>query len=299
MPAGVIGALAAVGAGYLLYRTEMAPLATTVLRFDDTTISMRYLLARTAAAGHAPLQMLQQISFEQLIVHTAPYPPYAIRVTEHEVNAFMRWASGGADALSEGEFKEWYRQQVNESRLPEAELRELVQIRLLHDGLAAHLRARVPTVAEQVHLYRVVTGTREEAEAAQRRFRAGTSFEKAGSKLGWFPREALSDALARVVFDLLPIRTPSDPIELRDGRFSILMVTERSPARQVEQPVLAALRESALQRWVDQEMGKHVVTFHGLRGQWDSETNAWAMKRLARRRLAAGGRLWSPLDVPQ
>ena len=297
LPAGVIAALAAAAAGYLLYRTQVAPFATTVLRFDGTSISMRYLLARTASsAGHTPLHVLQQISFEQLLAHTAPYPPYGITIADGEVNAFLRRAAGGTGTLSDAEFDEWYRQQVNESRMSAGEFRDLVRIRLLRDGMVAHLRSRVPTVAEQILLYRVVTDTGEEAEAVRRRLLAGARPQASEADVGWYPRPALGETLAEIVFDRLQTGIPSDPIRLRDGRFAVLLVAERSPARPVDEPVLAALRESAMQRWVEREIGNHSVSFHGLRGDWDSETNAWAMEQLARMRRTAGGAAWSPFD---
>ena len=297
VPAGVVAALTAAATGYLLYRTQVAPFVTTVLRFDGTSISMRYLLARTASSGgQAPLQMLQQISFEQLIAHTAPYPPYGIRVSDGDVDAFLRRAAGGAGMLSDGEFDEWYRQQVNESRLSAGELRDLVRIRFLRDGMVAHLRARVPTVADQVLLYRVVTDTGDEAQAVRRRLLAGARPQGSEADVGWYPRLALGETLAEIVFDRLQTGVPSDPIRLRDGRFAVLLVAERAPARAVDGPILAALRESAMQRWVEREIGNHSVSFHGLRGDWDSETNAWAMKQLVRMRRTAGGAAWSPFD---
>ena len=62
---------------------------------------------------------------EEIIKQTVTKPPYSISVTERDIDHFARdIAQGKNKTITEDEFREWYRQQLNESSLSEAEFRD-------------------------------------------------------------------------------------------------------------------------------------------------------------------------------
>ena len=142
----IIGAIA----GFAIYQDRVAPFRTTVLEVDGSSITMRYFLKRVLSSGREPMAMLQTLTNEEIIKKAAPKPPYNINIGEEDIEQFLKGiARGESDTIAEKEFKEWYRQRLNESRLSEPEFSDLMRTNLLTRRLHGYLAERVPTVAEQ------------------------------------------------------------------------------------------------------------------------------------------------------
>ncbi len=281
--------------GVAIYQDRVAPFHTPVLVVDGRSITMRYLLKRVCLSGREPLSMFQTLASEEIIKQVAPKPPYSIQISEKDVDDWlMQMARGESEGISGSEFKEWYRQRLNESQLTDLEFRDLARTNLLTRRLEEYLAQRVPTVAEQVHLHAIPFNSPDDARRAKERLDAGADFgtlarelssdeelKKSGGDLGWFPRGALDPALAQAAFGELQIGKASDPIYLDGNSFAIVMVSERAAARAIEESALQWLKALVLEEWLDRELPSHKVELRGFRkDSYDSETDAWVRWQL-------------------
>ncbi len=290
--AAVLLVVAAV-AGFAIYRDHIAPFRTTVLIVGDASIDMGYFLKRAAVSDEKPLALLQRLSFEEIIRQAAPNLPYNIKVSDSDVAQALRtMARGNGDSISEYEFGEWYRQQLNDSQLSDAEYQELVRTRLLSAGLTQYLAERISTVAEHVRLHVIVRPTVEDALAVRNRLDAGEDLGQLArelnqdprlrgkeGELGWYTREALAPDLAKVAFEDLQVGEASNPLQVGDGNFGIFVVTEKA-AREVDGDDLQRKKATALDDWLAGAFETHKVEFHGFNNGYDSETDAWVIEQL-------------------
>ncbi|GAJ14605.1 unnamed protein product, partial [marine sediment metagenome] len=119
---------------------------------------MAYFIKRArlaTGAQDAISSTLQGLTDELLIKQGAPR--YGIEATPEDIDQELRRiARGESETISESEFKEWYRQQLNESKLSNSEYRDLIYTGLLAAHLYGYLAERVPTVTEHVHLHAIV-----------------------------------------------------------------------------------------------------------------------------------------------
>jgi parvulin-like peptidyl-prolyl isomerase len=280
--------------GGAMWQQRFAPFRTTVLIVDDSSIAMGYFLKRILMLRQEPLSVLRALAFEEIVKQVAPVSPYNIQVSDAEVERHLRDMAGGSDgSISDAEFAEWYRQQLNESRLSDSEFRDLARTRLLSLRLKAYLEERIPTVAEQVHLHAIVQETIEDAKSVKARLDGGAAFSRlarevgtdealiaSGGDLGWYPRSALAPDLADLAFDGLQIGEHSDPVRFGGQRVAIFMVSERAAARQIDADALAAMREDVLEDWFVAEFERHEVRYHGFNNGYDSATDAWIRQQL-------------------
>jgi hypothetical protein len=286
----VVVVIVALIAGIAIYRNQVAPFRARVLAVDGTSVDMRYFLRRIVMSGASPSEMLQTLVNELIVLEAAPRPPYSIKVTESDVEQFLRrMAQGDNPGISDAELREWLRQQVNTTGLTESEYRGMARETLLTLRLADYLGRSVPTVAEQVHLSMIPAHDADAALAAKKRLDAGESFAnlaremstgadpaQPGGELGWFPRLALPSSIERVVFDELAVGKISEPVPVGDQGFAIFKVSERVAARKVDEGLLQKMQARALDDWDLAESGKHRVSFYGLKGgSYDSVTDAW------------------------
>ena len=287
-------------AGIAIYQNRIAPFNAIIVAVDDREITMRYFLKRLAASDENSFSMLSTISQEQFLKIRAPEPPYNIKVTEEDIDQFAReLAKGSAEKIDEREFREWYRQRLNESGFSDAEFRDLLRTGLLTERMIEHLGETVPTVAEQVFINMIPLQDYSVAYEVKQRFEKGESFAdlakeysvdprlaENGGKVGWFPEDALERRLAYTAFSL-EIGEFSDPLDLGEiGEETpvVIMISERDPAREIDENALVAVKGRALENWYTRVFKEHDVRFHGLdntRG-YDSETDAWVNWQLMR-----------------
>jgi hypothetical protein len=296
-----IVAVAAI-AGVAIYRDQIAPFRTHVLIVDDKHVDMAYFLKRVRMSGQPPLSVLQALTLEEIVKSAAPAAPYVITVSEADIDRLLRdTANQGGQPLSDAEFSEWYRQQLNESGLSEAEFRDLTRSRLLMRGMLDHVAKNVPAAAEQVRIAMIALPSRTEAEAAKARLDAGAAFAElaqelngdpdlkaTGGDIGWHARAGLAPNLARIVFDILKPGEASEPVTLDDKTFALLTVTERAE-RELEAEGLAAARSDAFDAWYAEEFRSHKVEYHGFTNGYDSATDAWVRGQVADTRAMSGG----------
>ncbi len=278
----------------------------TIITVDDISINMGYFLKRTQLAGADAWTMLDTLTKEQLIKLGAPQ--YGIEVSPEDIDQGLRIiASGGSGNITESEFKEWYRQQLNESGLSDAEYREITRTSLLAARLQEYLAERTPTVAEQVHLHIILLETYKDAEKVRARWKAGEAFadlarevsldeqsKENGGDVGWFPSGVLAPELDYAAFSLSTDNV-SEPIPYTSDTSStggdtsptiyyLLMVSEKDASRELDANSLQAVKAQALTKWLSEE-----TQFHAIKYNFNSEIQAWINWQLSKSKTPSGG----------
>ncbi len=300
----VVVVVAMVGgiAGYGIYKERLAPYRTVVVRVDDDReVRMDYFVKRMAASGLQSMQLLYVLAREEIILKVAPNPPYNINLSDDDIVAFVRsQASGGENSITDAEFEEWMRQQLNNSEFTEAEFLDLARRNLTAQRLNEYLGQQVETVAEQVQLQVIVVQNRAAAQSVAERLHNGELFsavarelnrgelQESGGDWGWFPRSGLPAGLSHLVFEQLGVGQRSDPVPLPqpsgDPFFAIVRIADRAAAREVSSLALKTARAQALDRWYTKERPLHEVAFFGFNNGYDSETEAWVLWQIQRRK---------------
>jgi len=280
--------------GIAIYRDRVAPFKITVVAVDDATINMGYFLKRVALSGGDPMLVLQRLAEEELLRQVATEPPYSITVSEDDMDILARdLARGENETIDEMEFREWYRQELNETGLSDSEYRELLTSVVLERRMSDYLGERVPTVAEQVLVHMIPVEDRSTGDRVKAEHDAGEEFAtlarvysvsptvaEKGGELGWFPRGVLDSQTDRVAFGL-ETGEGSEPFYSGE-QIVVLMVSDRVAARQIEDQSLQILRSRALQKWYAEVSSSHEVKYYGFEKGYDSETNAWVLWQLQR-----------------
>jgi len=275
--------------GISLYITTVAPFRRTIIRVDDTTINMDYFLMRTRFADADPMEMIKLLTNEQLVKMGAPR--YVAEVTPEDVDQKLRdVARGESETISESEFKEWYRQLLNQMDLSDSEYREIATTSLLASRLHEYLAERMSTVAEQIHVYNILLKTEEDAEEIRVRWEAGENFtdlarevsldeqsKENGGDLGWLPRGFLAGGFDEVAFNLSigdvsePLIYLSEPTSSEAEIFYyLLMVSEKAEAREIDEGPLQILEAKLLDDWLLEEKD-----FYEVEWNYNSEIHAW------------------------
>jgi foldase protein PrsA len=274
-----------------------------VITVDDISVNMDYLVKRAIFSGSDPMSLLGTISREKVILLTAP--ELDIEISEEAIdNRLREIARGTSDTISDDEFKEWYRQMINESRLSDAEYRELAKISVIQDIIRDAIAAQTPTKVEQIHSHSIMVATEKEALEVKKRLEAGEDFatlarelsidgmtRDKGGDVGWTPRGVLNPQIEYDVWDLETgvISDPiifydiEDPSNMEPLGFYIFMVSERADAREVDEGFLSTLYNNAFDAWYAEESKNYDIQYHGLYNGFDSEAYAWVNFQISKR----------------
>ena len=286
-----------------IYFTQIRPMQRPVIKVNDSEISIGYLIRRLESANSSDIFAMMEAVTDEEIIRQAGLR-LDIEVTDEELDEALRSiARGGNESISDAEYENWYRLQLNESRLNETEFRELWRTRIIGTNIHLMEAERVATVGEQVRVSLILTDTPESATEAYERLEGGEAFTdvvadvsldtataESGGDQGWFPKAALP-ANARFVFDLT-VGEYSPPISLTDdgSAYAIFLVTDRAESRDIDEDKLAVIRYGALDAWLLQEKVLSEITFHGIdwsetyeRYTFGSRTQTWIAWQLAKR----------------
>jgi foldase protein PrsA len=279
-----------------LYFSTWKNLWSPVITVNDETIDMGYLIRRMKYLDNTDdvISMLTTLTEEEFIRQGAPR--YGIEVTQEEIDDLLwEMARGDNETISEREFKEWYRNVLNEIQLSETEYREWIRTILLADVLNERLVEDIPTVAEQVHLHIITLASFEETEAAIARIEGGEEFaeiareltidedsREQGGDTGWWPQGALVTNLGWVAFNL-EIGELSDPVTIDEDAqiYAICMITEKQSARDIEEDKMEILIEYVFQEWLYEQWD--TVDYQWLSldgGNFDTYTLQWIALQL-------------------
>jgi len=288
-------------AGIAIYRNRMAPFRTIVLKVDGASIKMRYFLKRAAMSGQPPMLTLQTLTKEEIIKQTVTKPPYSITVTEQDIDQFARDIARGKNrTIAEDEFREWYRQRLNESSLSEDEFKDLLRTKLLGLRMRKYLGEKVPTIAEHifVHMFPLKDyaagaevkkkhDTGEDFAALAREYSVDPKLKENGGTVGWLPRGVLNPGFDKTAFEL-EIGKSSDPLYIDKQKVVVIMISDKVVAREIDEQSLKVIKSKALDQWLKAERQYHKVEFHGLENGYDTETDAWVQWQLTRMRRGQG-----------
>ena len=294
----VIGSIA----GYAIYRQEIEPFETVVLRINDKEIKMRYFLKRLRMSQNStsfggPPSLLGIIAREEIIKKKTTKPPYNFSASEEEiVDSLKTIARQGIESITEKEYSEWFRQQLNQTQFSELEFLELARMNVLRQKLREYLATRAPTVSEQVHLHMIIQRTLGEMNKVKLRLDEGEDFFELAKELnpsvatrenrgdlGWQIKIGLDRRLAQLAFHQ-EVGMPSKPFPLSKEAFAIVMVKEKAAAREMSKEMQERQKFGLVDQWASKEFQYHKISYHGLTegNGWDSETNAWANWQMQR-----------------
>ena len=293
--ASVVIVLILIIVGVSLY-LNAAPFRRTIITVDDTSINMDYFLKRTKLASADPMVMLEVLTNEQLIKIEAPR--YVAEVSPEDVDQELRRiTSRKSETISESEFKEWYRQLLNETGLSDSEYKEFIATNLLATRLHEYLAERVPTVTEQVNVHAILLDT-EDMDKIWKKVDEGEDLNKLTitteiwqdkqsegkvGDLGWLPRGVLGSGFDQVAFNLT-IGDVSAPLlvdklsQTEESDYFIIMVSEKADAREVDEDSLQILKAKALDDWLLKE-----IKFHEIEWNFNSEIYAWINWQLSKK----------------
>ncbi|MFH1382546.1 MAG: peptidylprolyl isomerase [Chloroflexota bacterium] len=298
----VVAVIMLIIGGVLYYRSNVAPFQRPVMMIDDTAISMGYFLKRVKLSGSDYVSTLNQLVYEQIIKQEAPR--FGIEVTPEDVDNNLLYTAGTSNSenttadttmnITEAEFKKWYRQQLDQTRLSDAEYKDLVRTNMLAAGLHQLLADNIPTSSEQIHLNVIVLANSKDAAAAKSRIEAGESFaavarevsldaqsKENGGEIGWVPRGVVPHDDVTFSLDIGIVSDPvvSDPTQPA-SQYLLFMVSEKAPDREIDEGPLQVLKSRVLYDWLDQEVQYHTidVTYDFN----DTQNQAWIDWQLAK-----------------
>lgn len=269
-----------------------------VISVDGEIISMDYFVRRCFAAGADPMSALTNITREMVLKKEAEAADLEISPEAVE-NKLIEMATGEGEPITQSEFKEWFRQLLNDSKLSDEEYRDIVATQLMAEFFYDVISSTTLTTAAQVHLHIILTDTEEEAEETRARWAAGESFadlarevsidaisREQGGDYGWIPRGvAFESRLDEDAFNL-DIGVVSEPIPYYDTSVSdpsspsyinyyLIMVSEKSDSREIDEKYLDKVYDNAFDDWLSQVYSVHEIQYHGIHNGFDSETYAW------------------------
>ncbi len=292
--------------------TFIVPPRETVVRVNDTSYDMGYLLkllrmvqrqseasGQQVNLGTIPFQLVNSLAEDELISQGAQ--SIGLKVTDEELNTQLRNEflgdlspdAGTSDSDLDTEFREQYRQFLNQIQLSASEYEDIVTRTLYRQKLEEHLGAGIPKELPQIHLYALAVQTQEIAEVVRTEFQRGSPFGelvaehsadpeaiRLEGEVDWVPRGVLDPLIAEFVFDELEVGVISEPLPQFDSAssqefFVLYYVPEREDLREVSDGNFLALRTEAVKRWVQGQRDLNDVST-----SFDSNQYAWLAKKL-------------------
>jgi parvulin-like peptidyl-prolyl isomerase len=279
------------GSGTFYYTKYVKPFRQVILTVDNEVIRMDYFLKRIRMGNTEPSLMLQQLTYEQVAMVLGRQ--YAITISPSDIDEELKIEAGNLnnDVLTSADFQEWYDNQLKTTGLTDSEYRQIVKTNIVAVRLLEYLAEDIPTSAEQIHLYIIVTATSNDAATARLKITnlddfittAGeisldTQTKTNGGELGWIPRGVTP--YDEVVFQL-DIEQISEPVAIdssspNTSQYAIFLVSEKDPNRVIDADPLEILRSRALYNLIQQQIPQYV------KYSYTPEDSEWVNKQLAK-----------------
>ena len=250
-------------------------------------------------------EALQLIVENEVIAQAAPSD--GIAVSRDEIDNAIRAriapsaneSLGKSDAQIEREYRERYRQFLNQAQVSEAEHRDLVRKSILREKYRQFLGDQVPAFAEQVYLHRIAMGHNDEIDVMQtkladsigddksperirgvvrgiaREFSSDPDTYQSAGDLGWTPLGIYEDYEDNF-WNLEPgeLSRPTPNVE-NPQQVLFFIISERDGNHEVSRRNRETLKTRALQIWVNQERQNHDVY-----ATFNSDIYAWFIEQL-------------------
>ena len=304
-------------AGYVII--FVLPPKQLVVRVDDAEYTrgdlVKLLRVRQATTeflgtrynvGTDVFQAIQQLVESVIISKSAPR--FGINIADEELDVYIQGLmefgvnqSALDDPAQSGrEFRERYRSYLNAVQLSEEEHRQLVRRERLREKFRLFIGDNVPTVAEQVHLYRLLVSFHDDSDVVQAKLKDAIAdstsplelqgaFKEVvrelsrdtpdiirnGGDLGWVPRGIFPE-YERTFFGL-EAGELSPPTAKVDDQQQIyfFMVSEVDPARELDPANRDNLKTEALQGWLNEARDDYDVF-----SVFNSDIYSWVIKQL-------------------
>ena len=285
-----------VGIGY--YQQYVRPFQRTVITFDDTVIKMGYFLDRARTSGSSGMSTLQYLTNEMCIKEGVKR--YGIAVTPKEIDNALRVQAAGGDnvTITDAEFHEWYRQQLNDKKISSTRYRDMISVALMETSLREYVIKDLLATREHAHVYIIYLNTYEEAVAVKERIDAGESYfkvareislaaigEESEGEYGWIPKGAevlnqdpflweagkASQVLAYMDESASTTSTNSNIA------FYYLIYTSEVANREIEAGYLAEVKNTIFEKWLVDEYELHDIHYN-----YDSEIDKWVNWQLSK-----------------
>ncbi len=302
---GIASAVVAVVVVFALL-VYVLPFQKVIIQVDNQQIKMDYFIRRVMMNTGGDTWNTIQVVVNELIV-SQEAPNYVGPVSDADIDALMRTtAQADATSITDAEYADWLRQQLNRTQLSASQWRDLFRISILQQRMYDYLAAKVTNLAPQVHLHFLAVKTYDEALAAKVRIDNGEDFaaiakelsidstsQANGGDVGWSPVALLGPGVKTAV-EGLKVGVCSEPIGLNNStdsttatsentNYGLVMISEKSDSMEVTADQLSSLKNLAFQDWLTQMNSSKNITFHGIRGGYfDSETQAWINYQVAR-----------------
>jgi hypothetical protein len=284
------GVIALVSVAY--FQQYVAPFRRVVITVDNTQIRMRDFLDRVRVTGSGGIGTLQNITNEIMIKDGTSR--LGITASDQEVEADLRKQAAGSDnaTVTDAEFKEWYRQLLDTSKISNGKYRDSVRSSILSSKLQDYINKQIPPQIEHAHVYGIFVATYEEAQEVKTRITSGEDFGKvaaevsldqtgqSGGELDWIPQGALVmgnyDPFTLKVGEVSdPAAVVSDP-QTPPSSYYVLTVTEFAP-RDISPSYLPEIQNKRFQDWLVDENKLHQVKWN-----YNSTIDAWVNWQLAK-----------------
>ena len=265
--------------GFGWYQTRIKPLSKTVLRVEDTKVSLAHLERRMSLALedisspsqqvllNLPDTVLDELEFEASMIQGAK--EFDLEVTDEELALEIRDRGGLADDVDPGLYAAEVKRQVEDTGLKENEYRQMLRAELLQEKVRAFFLFVGPTEEPQVRYRWIILNDEADAADALQRVQSGESFaavaqeislDTASAEIGgereWAPR-GVSPFVPEEVDDVLfesEVGVLSEVINV-SNLYYIVEVVERDDSR--------ALDDAQRRDVAGREFGKWLTDVNG------------------------------------
>jgi hypothetical protein len=293
----IIVVLVIVGVAY--YMQQVVPFQRTVITFDDTVVKMRYFLERAKSSGSSGMGTLQSLTNEMCIREGAAR--IGIAVTPQDIDNALREQAAGSDniTVSDEEFKEWYRQLLNDNGISDERYREIKGYSLLATRLQENINNGIPSSLDHAHVYIIYGNTYDELAAVKERVDAGENFSKVAREIslkvlgeendgeyGWIPKGGhvynqdpflWETGKTSTVLAYVDESSSTSSSSSTTPSFYYVLHTSEVESRAIDPSFLSDVRNTAFQQWLTEELKKHSIHYN-----YDSEIDKWISWQLSK-----------------
>jgi foldase protein PrsA len=290
----IVAAVALVSVAY--FQQYVAPFQKVVINIDGQPIvKMRYFVERARVSGSNGLSTIETLTNEEVM--KLAEAKYGVSVTQEDIDKALRIKAAGGEniTISDFEFNEWYRQTLNNNKIPGNVYRDIVAAELRTALFQDYVNKTIPASIDHAHVYAIFLNTYDEALNVKNRVDGGEDFFKiareisidettreSGGDVGWIPKGVYlfnNDPFS------LEIGKTSDVLAVADSSSStadtsssttptiqayyVEIVTEVA-VRPIEDYYIAEVQSSTYKKWLDNETKSHTVKWN-----YNSEIDAW------------------------
>ena len=318
---------------FFTYLIVVVPYQRVILTVGKDNVKTGYFLRRLVANPTGDIANTLQSLTEELVIDQQAPAIGLTNVTTQDINSYLHDAAKkakGIDTITDNDFDAWFREQLANTGLPAKEYREIAANDILRTRERDIVSANIKSIAPQIHLWAIVLGSEGEALQVKMRIDGGEDFGTIAAvysldsqaktnkgDMGWLPPDLL-DSQLRTIAATIQVGKCSDPITYTQQSSSsststtteyvLLMVSEKSDAKEMTTDQLATLKNQALVNWLNSKESSTMVVIHGLNGSKtiDAQTTDWLMdqakklsSKLARNPVTTAPTTESPTNTTQ